>query len=291
MASIDGKEEHDAFNSGMAKKQPSNTQASAKNIPSSQQQKFQGEKFATSSEKGQRQSTSHKTLHPGLHNPKESAGCHGKCIPDVQNNDGIKEKGGSQVKISEIISDIFDAIPELYEAINDVKSHFSDKNSPICNNLKTNNFSLSQINGTIMFFEKCLRTLKALHNDNSFGNKINAQSSTINELKDKYLKFNIDDIIKTRIKQAINIIKRDNNESIDDISNSLTEVKTYTISLEKCFDSLQEEVSKLSMKLNPVTAAHTRQTELWQELEHKEDMYKIEIMNLIQAFQHEYCKA
>ncbi|MBW0550132.1 hypothetical protein O181_089847 [Austropuccinia psidii MF-1] len=48
MASIDGKEEHDAFNSGMAKKQPSTTQASAKNIPSSQKQKFQGEKSTTS---------------------------------------------------------------------------------------------------------------------------------------------------------------------------------------------------------------------------------------------------
>ncbi|MBW0593111.1 hypothetical protein O181_132826 [Austropuccinia psidii MF-1] len=42
------------------------------------------------------------------------------------------------------------------------------------------------------------------------------------------------------------------------------------------------------MKLNQVTADNTRQTELWQELTHKEDMYKIEVINLIQAFQHEY---
>ncbi|MBW0504569.1 hypothetical protein O181_044284 [Austropuccinia psidii MF-1] len=42
------------------------------------------------------------------------------------------------------------------------------------------------------------------------------------------------------------------------------------------------------MKLNQVTAENTRQTELWQELTHKEDMYKIEVINLIQAFQHEY---
>ena len=27
---------------------------------------------------------------------------------------------------------------------------------------------------------------------------------------------------------------------------------------------------------------------LWQELTHKEDMYKIEVINLIQSFQHEY---
>ncbi|MBW0580618.1 hypothetical protein O181_120333 [Austropuccinia psidii MF-1] len=42
------------------------------------------------------------------------------------------------------------------------------------------------------------------------------------------------------------------------------------------------------MKLNQVTAYNKRQTELWQELTHKKDMNKIEVMNLIQAFQHEY---
>ncbi|MBW0515725.1 hypothetical protein O181_055440 [Austropuccinia psidii MF-1] len=44
MASIHGKEEHDDFNSRMEGKQLSTTQASAKNSPSSQQQKFQHEK-------------------------------------------------------------------------------------------------------------------------------------------------------------------------------------------------------------------------------------------------------
>ncbi|MBW0562930.1 hypothetical protein O181_102645 [Austropuccinia psidii MF-1] len=42
------------------------------------------------------------------------------------------------------------------------------------------------------------------------------------------------------------------------------------------------------MKLNQVTGDNTRQTELWQELTHKEDMYKIEVKNLIQAFKHEF---
>ncbi|MBW0564122.1 hypothetical protein O181_103837 [Austropuccinia psidii MF-1] len=117
---------------------------------------------------------------------------------------------------------------------------------------------------------------------------MNEQSAIAKELTDKYSKFNIDDIIETRIKQAINIIKTDNKKVLDDISNSFTEVKTYTIALKKCFDASQEEVSKLSMKLNQVTADNTRQTEVWQELTHKEDMYKIEVINLIQAFQHEY---
>ncbi|MBW0587203.1 hypothetical protein O181_126918 [Austropuccinia psidii MF-1] len=55
MASIDGKAKHDAFNRGMEGKRPSTTQESAKNSPSSQQQQFQCEKAATSSEKGQGQ--------------------------------------------------------------------------------------------------------------------------------------------------------------------------------------------------------------------------------------------
>ncbi|MBW0512898.1 hypothetical protein O181_052613 [Austropuccinia psidii MF-1] len=139
-----------------------------------------------------------------------------------------------------------------------------------------------------MCFEKVLRTIKTSNNDSSFGNKINEKSAIIKELTDKYSKFNIDDIIETRIKQAINIIKTDNKKVLDDISNSFTEVKTYTIALKKCFDASQEEVSKLSIKLNQVTADNTRQTELWQELTHKEDMYKIELINLIQPFQHEY---
>ncbi|MBW0509432.1 hypothetical protein O181_049147 [Austropuccinia psidii MF-1] len=106
------------------------------------QNKGKGKEPATRSEQGQRQGTSHKALQPRLQNPKDSAGCYGKCIPDGQNNDGITEKGGRQIKISAMISDIFDAIPGLYQAINDVKSHVSDTNSSICNNLKTNNLNL-----------------------------------------------------------------------------------------------------------------------------------------------------
>ncbi|MBW0534025.1 hypothetical protein O181_073740 [Austropuccinia psidii MF-1] len=163
-----------------------------------------------------------------------------------------------------MISDIFDSIPELYEAINDMKKHHSDKNENVGNNIKTNSLSLCQINKTLMCFEKLLRTIKTSNNDNSFCNKINEQSTIIKELTDKYSEFNIDDIIETIIKQAINIIKTDKKKVLDDISNSFTEVKTYTVALKKCFDASQEEVSKLSMKLNQVTADNTRQTELWQ---------------------------
>ncbi|MBW0466849.1 hypothetical protein O181_006564 [Austropuccinia psidii MF-1] len=41
------------------------------------------------------------------------------------------------------------------------------------------------------------------------------------------------------------------------------------------------------MNLNQAIPDNTRQTELWQELTHKEDMYKIELINLLQIFQHE----
>ncbi|MBW0495457.1 hypothetical protein O181_035172 [Austropuccinia psidii MF-1] len=184
----------------MEEKQPSTTQASAKNGPSSQQQQFQHGKAATSLKQGEGQGTSHITLQPGLQNPNDSAGCHVKCISDGQNNDGITEKGGSQIQISEMISDIFDSIPELYEAINDVETHVSVKNSSICNNLKTNNLSLSQINETLMCFEKVLKTIKTSNNDNSLGNKLTEKSAIIKELIDKYFKFNIDDIIKTIMK-------------------------------------------------------------------------------------------
>ncbi|MBW0482600.1 hypothetical protein O181_022315 [Austropuccinia psidii MF-1] len=87
MASIDGKEEHDAFNSRMEEKQPSITQASAKNSASSQKQLFQCEKAATIPEQGQRKGSSHKPIQPGLQNPKDSAGFHGKCVSDGQNHD------------------------------------------------------------------------------------------------------------------------------------------------------------------------------------------------------------
>ncbi|MBW0550398.1 hypothetical protein O181_090113 [Austropuccinia psidii MF-1] len=288
MASIYRKEEYDAFNSRMEEKQPSTTKASAKTSPSGQPKQFQCEKEATSSKPGQREGTTPKSLQPGIQDSKYSARCHGKCISDDQNHDEITEEGGSQIKIPEIISDIFDSIPELNEAINDVKKHLSDKNETICNTIKTNNLSLCKINETLMCFEKVLRKIKTSNNDNSFGNKINEQSAIIKELTNKYSKFNIDDMIETRIKQAINIIKTHNKKVLADISNSFTEVKTYTIEFKKCFDASQEEVLKLSMKLNQVTSDNTRQTELWQELTHKDNMYKIEVINLIQAFQHEY---
>ncbi|MBW0590705.1 hypothetical protein O181_130420 [Austropuccinia psidii MF-1] len=258
----------------MEEKQPSTTQASAKNSPSGQQQQFQREKAATSSKQGQRKGTSHQTLQPGLQNSKNSTGCHGKCVPDGQNHDGITEEGGSQIKISEMISDIFDSIPELYQAITDVKSHLSDKNTSICDNLKTHNLSLSQINETLKCFEKVLRTIKTSNNDNSFGNKINEQSAIIKELTDKYSKFNIDDMIETRIKHAINNIKEDNKKALDDISKSFTEVKTHIIALKKCFDTSKEEISKLTIKLNEVISDNTKQTELWNELTYKEDDHK-----------------
>ncbi|MBW0590773.1 hypothetical protein O181_130488 [Austropuccinia psidii MF-1] len=110
MASIDGEEKHDALDTRVEEKQPSNTQASAKNSPSGQQQQFQCEKATTSSKKGQREGTNPKALQPGLQDSKIPTGCHGKCVSDGQNNDGITKERGGQIKISEMISDIFDSM-------------------------------------------------------------------------------------------------------------------------------------------------------------------------------------
>ncbi|MBW0495508.1 hypothetical protein O181_035223 [Austropuccinia psidii MF-1] len=153
-----------------------------------------------------------------------------------------------------------------------MKSHISDKHSSTCNKLKANSLSLRKINEKLMCFEKDLRTIEASNNDNSFGNKLNEKSAIIEELTEKYLKFNMDDIIEKRIKQAINIIKEDNKKVLDDIENSFTEVKTYKIALKKCFVTSQQEVSKLTMKLNQVTSDNVRQMKVWQGLKHKEDM-------------------
>ncbi|MBW0581273.1 hypothetical protein O181_120988 [Austropuccinia psidii MF-1] len=120
------------------RKNPSTTQIGAKTSPSAQKHQFQCEKAATSSEQGKGQSTSHKPILARLHNPKNSTGCHGKCVSDGQKHDGNEEKGGSQMKVSEMISEILDGIPAFDIAINDLKSHISDKNSAICNDLKTN---------------------------------------------------------------------------------------------------------------------------------------------------------
>ncbi|MBW0533379.1 hypothetical protein O181_073094 [Austropuccinia psidii MF-1] len=139
-----------------------------------------------------------------------------------------------------------------------------------------------------MCFEKVLRSVKTSNNNNSFGNKLNEQSAIMNELTDKYSKFNIDDIIETTIKQAISTIKEENKNVLENISKSFTESKTYTIALKKCFETSQEEISKLTMKLNQINSDNTRQTEVWQELTQTEDNHKTNVMNSIQSLQHEF---
>ncbi|MBW0491461.1 hypothetical protein O181_031176 [Austropuccinia psidii MF-1] len=42
------------------------------------------------------------------------------------------------------------------------------------------------------------------------------------------------------------------------------------------------------MKLNQIILNTNRQTELWHEMKIKEEMYKIELINLIKCFQHEF---
>ncbi|MBW0573359.1 hypothetical protein O181_113074 [Austropuccinia psidii MF-1] len=102
MASIDGKEKHDSLNGRMEEKQLFTTQESAKNIPSSKQQQFQCEKAATSSEQGQRQSTSYKNLQPGLQNPKYSAGFHGNIFQMAIKMMELQKKEDARLKYQKL---------------------------------------------------------------------------------------------------------------------------------------------------------------------------------------------
>ncbi|MBW0563182.1 hypothetical protein O181_102897 [Austropuccinia psidii MF-1] len=92
MASIYGKEEHDALNSRMEDKQPSPTQTSAKNSPSGQKEQFQREKAATSSEQGQRKGTSHKPLQPGLQDAMENVFQMARTMMELQKKEEARLK-------------------------------------------------------------------------------------------------------------------------------------------------------------------------------------------------------
>ncbi|MBW0580242.1 hypothetical protein O181_119957 [Austropuccinia psidii MF-1] len=92
MASIDGKEEHDGLNSRMEERQPSTTQANAKNNPSGPQQKLKCEKVATSSEQGQRKGTSHKALQPGLQDAMENVSQMARTMMELQKKEEARLK-------------------------------------------------------------------------------------------------------------------------------------------------------------------------------------------------------
>ncbi|MBW0576094.1 hypothetical protein O181_115809 [Austropuccinia psidii MF-1] len=87
MASIDGKEQYDSFNSRMEEKQPTNTKASAKTSPRSQKQQFKCEKAATSSKQGQREGTSPKALQPGLQDAMENVFQMARTMIELQKRD------------------------------------------------------------------------------------------------------------------------------------------------------------------------------------------------------------
>ncbi|MBW0553256.1 hypothetical protein O181_092971 [Austropuccinia psidii MF-1] len=69
MASIDGKEEHDAFNSRMEEKQPSTTQASSKNSSVASSRNFNMEKQRQSQNKGKGKAPATKPYSQGYRIP------------------------------------------------------------------------------------------------------------------------------------------------------------------------------------------------------------------------------
>ncbi|MBW0585655.1 hypothetical protein O181_125370 [Austropuccinia psidii MF-1] len=92
LASIDGEEKHDGIDTTMEEKQPSTTQASAKNGPSGQQQQFQREEAATSSKQGQRKGTSPQTLQPGLEDAMENVFQMARTMMDLKKKEEARLK-------------------------------------------------------------------------------------------------------------------------------------------------------------------------------------------------------
>ncbi|MBW0477507.1 hypothetical protein O181_017222 [Austropuccinia psidii MF-1] len=135
MASTYGKQKHDAFNGTMEKKQPSTTQTSAETTPNSQQQQFQCEKAATASEQGKNARHQPQDHTARARESQRFNRITWKFFSSIQTHDGVTEKGGSQIEISEIISEILDCNKNFYITINDVKSHISGRNPSICNNI------------------------------------------------------------------------------------------------------------------------------------------------------------
>ncbi|MBW0573365.1 hypothetical protein O181_113080 [Austropuccinia psidii MF-1] len=82
-------------------------------------------------------------------------------------------------------------------------------------------------------------------------------------------------------------MKEDNKKALDDISKSVTEVKTHIISLKKCFDTSKEEISKLTINLSKFISDNTKHTELCNELTYREDYHQKNVMNSIQSLKHE----
>ncbi|MBW0516178.1 hypothetical protein O181_055893 [Austropuccinia psidii MF-1] len=70
MESIDGKENHNAFNRRMEEKHPSTTQKSTKTSPNSQKQQFQREKPPQTQNKGNGKAPSRKPYSQGYRIPK-----------------------------------------------------------------------------------------------------------------------------------------------------------------------------------------------------------------------------
>ncbi|MBW0580387.1 hypothetical protein O181_120102 [Austropuccinia psidii MF-1] len=92
MASIDGKEKHDAIDTIIEEKQPSTTQTSVKNSPSGQQQQFQREKAATSSKQGQKKGTSPKASQPRIQDAMETVFQMARTMMELQKKEEARLK-------------------------------------------------------------------------------------------------------------------------------------------------------------------------------------------------------
>ncbi|MBW0514714.1 hypothetical protein O181_054429 [Austropuccinia psidii MF-1] len=179
MAFIDGKEKHDDFNSRMEENNPPPPKNVPKTAPVASSSNCNMKKKPQAQNKVKGKAPATKPYSQGYRIPSILQDAIENIFQMARTMMELQKKEEARLKYTKMISDILYGISNLYIAINDVKSHTSNENSSICNNLKTNNLIMSQINETLMCFEKGLREIKRFNNDNSFGNKLNEQSAII----------------------------------------------------------------------------------------------------------------
>ncbi|MBW0470722.1 hypothetical protein O181_010437 [Austropuccinia psidii MF-1] len=150
MESIYGKEKHDAFNRRMEENNPTPPKRVPKTAPIARSSNFNMKMQPQAENKAKGKAPATNTYSQGYRFLKIQKDAMKNVFQMAGTMMELQKKQGSQIEISEIISETMDGSKSLYIAINDMQSNISDKNSSICNNIKTNNLSLSQINETIM---------------------------------------------------------------------------------------------------------------------------------------------
>ncbi|MBW0574153.1 hypothetical protein O181_113868 [Austropuccinia psidii MF-1] len=92
MASIDGKEKHNAFNSRIEENNPSPAKQVPKTAPVARRSNSNVKKQPQAQNKGKGKAPATRTLHPALQNPKDSAGKMARTMMELQKKEDTRLK-------------------------------------------------------------------------------------------------------------------------------------------------------------------------------------------------------